>query len=144
MWPTPARASAPRCNRQDRTGRAGARCWNEERRAVWVFDGKAVDEIGADFVIVLADHGSQRGADLAAVSAELLHRGDSRFRHAGERTAPAGMGRADDTRSRLSKKDRAAIGGGHANGEFRHARNDGVGAGPRLARPRRLGNDNIR
>ena len=117
---TPARAEP----RRDIAGEieqgvavAGRR--GEEALTRRILGGKARDQIGADFVIVLPDHRSERGADPAAFGAELLHRRDGRLDDAGQRAAPAGMGRADHARRRISEKDRAAIGRGHADGERR-------------------------
>ena len=89
----------------------------EEAFRARILGGKARDEIGTDFVIVLPDHRTERGADLAARGAELLHRSDGRFGDASQRAAPAGMRRADHPRRRIGEQDRAAIGRAHANGE---------------------------
>ena len=45
---------------------------------------------------------------------------------------------------RVGEQNRAAIRRGHADGERAHAGDDGVGAGPRVGRPRRFGDDDIR
>ena len=98
-------------------GMAGARRRAEEAIAAGILRGKARDQIGADFVIVLPDHRSERGVDLAAFGAKPFHGLDRRLGDAGERAAPAGMRGADHAGDRIGEKDRAAIGGRHANGE---------------------------
>ena len=47
-------------------------------------------------------------------------------------------------RLRIGEQNRAAIGRGHADGERAHAGDDGVGARPRVGRPRRFGDDDVR
>jgi hypothetical protein len=53
-------------------------------------------EIAADLVGGLPDGRPDRGAHAFDARAEALHGVDGRLEHAGERTAPAGMRRADD------------------------------------------------
>ena len=96
---------------------------------------EALDEFAADFVGVLADQRADGGDDAAAVGAEFFHRVDGGFQHAGQRALPAGMRGADHARGGIGKQDRAAIGGGDADGDAFGAGDDGVGARPRVALP---------
>src|SRR5262245_42590952 len=48
----------------------------EEALAVRIGLDEAIQQIGADFVIVLSDHRTERGGDTRARGAELLHRSD--------------------------------------------------------------------
>src|SRR5580692_6700719 len=81
----------------------------EEAVARGVFGVKAGNKIGADLVIGLPDHRSDRSADLAAHGAEPFHGIDRGFDHARERAAPTGMGGADDASPWLGEEDRPAI-----------------------------------
>ena len=73
---------------------ARSRC--EEAVAGGIFCVEAGNKVGADLVIGLPDHRSDRGDDAAALGAEPLHGVDRGLDDARERAAPAGMGGADD------------------------------------------------
>src|SRR5580700_5241568 len=121
---------------------AGGR--REEAVAGGVLGVKAGNEIGADLVIGLPDHRSDRSADLAALGAQPLHGIDRGLDDPRKRAAPAGMGGADDAGPRLGEEDRSAIRGADADGERPHARDDGVGAGAGLRQPRRFRDHHLR
>src|SRR5580693_459175 len=121
---------------------ACGRC--EEAVAGGIFRLKAGNKIGADLIIGLPDHRSDHGADVAALGAKPLHGFDRRLDDARERAAPAGMRGADDVGFRVGEENRPAIGGADADGKRLHARDDGVGAGPRLGQPRRFGDHHLR
>src|SRR4029077_11332013 len=137
------RDAGPRQPRADIAGKIEhgvvlARGGCEKAVAGGVFGGKAGGEVGADLVIGLPDHRPDHGADLAARGAEPLHGLDGGLDDARECAAPAGMGGADDVGAWVGEQHRAAIRSAHPDGERPHARDDGVGAGPRLGQPRRL------
>ena len=101
----------------------------EETVTAGILGGEARHEIGADLVIVLADHRAEHGTDALARGAEPLHRIDGSFGDAGKRAAPAGVRGADRRRACGSAKrigPQSAV--RHADGEGGHARDDGVGA----------------
>ena len=108
-----------------------------------VLGGETLDQIGADLVIGLPDHRPDGGADVAARGAEPFHGGDGRLDDARQRAAPAGMRGADHMGFRIGEQDRAAIGRGHADGKRAHAGDDGVGARPRVGRPRSFGDNDL-
>ena len=58
-------------------------CRSEEALTIRILGDKTSDEIGADFVIGLPNHRTERGADSAAFGAQLLHRRDSGLDNAG-------------------------------------------------------------
>ena len=98
---------------------------------------------GADFVIGLADRGTEHGDDAFALCAEAFHGGDRVFQHAGQRALPAGMSRADDAGFGIGKQHRSAIGRGGSDGQPRPVGHHRVGLGAR----RRKGlahNDHVR
>src|SRR5262249_62150250 len=84
-----------------------------------VRDEETGDEFGADLIIPLADRGTERDRDTSSVRSAVFHGGDCRFENAAGRTAPAGVGRADDASRSVGKQDGRTVGGGHADGEPR-------------------------
>src|SRR3984957_1908932 len=125
-------------------GMAVARRRREEAVARGGFGVKAGNEIAADLVIGLPDPRSDRSGVWAALGAEPFHGIDRGLDDARERAAPAGMGGADDVGSWLGEEDRPAIRGAHPDRQRPHAGDDGVGTGPRLGQPRRLGDHHLR
>src|SRR4029079_12995680 len=110
----------------------------EEAIARRILGVEAGDELGAHLVVALTDHRAQHGAYLATLGAKPLHGIDRCLDDPGERAAPAGMRRPDDSGLRVGKEDRPAIGSGYADGERAYPRDDSVGARPRFRGPRRL------
>jgi hypothetical protein len=111
----------------------------ETVRSRRILGGKARHQIGTDFVIGLAGSSGQarregwlRLAPSRAIAATVAS------------ATPASAPRqpacaAPITRAtRIGEKDRAAIGGRHANGETGRAGNDGVSARASVRPPRRL------
>ena len=116
----------------------------EETAVRAIIGVEAGDEFRPNFVVRLADHWAERDDDSGAVGATPLHCGDGRFEHAGEGTAPTGMGRADDPGGLVRKQDRAAVGSGDANGKPRRPGHDRVGARPLTRRPWLLDRHDVR
>ena len=97
-------------------GVAVARRRREEAFTRRILSDEASDQIGPDFVALLADHRSNGGEDLLRTCAKIFHCGDGCLHYAGKRASPAGMRRANHARHRIRKKDRAAISRCYANG----------------------------
>src|SRR5262249_46839745 len=68
-----------------------------------------LNKIGADLVISLPDHRTDRRLDLALRRAKPLHCRDRRFDDPGQGAAPAGMGGPDHAGPRFGEEDRSAI-----------------------------------
>ena len=88
-----------------------------------------LDEFAADFIRGLPYQRPDGGDHAVAPGAELFHRLDGGFQNAGERAFPSRMRRSDHPRARVGEQDRAAIGGGSANGKAFGPGDDGVGHG---------------
>ncbi len=129
--------------RQVEHGMAGPGRRNEEFGVGWVGGQEAVHQLLADLIVRLADHRTGRGDHARPVGAEFFHRRKRRFDHAAEGAAPAGMGRAEDARLRVREQDRAAVGGGDADGEAGNLGDDGVGFRAFALRPRLLGDHHV-
>src|SRR6185437_15054231 len=70
---------------------------------------KAVAEIGAHFIILLADRGANGGADAHPQGAQLFHGLQGGFQHATQRAFPSRMGGADHTGLGIGEQHRRAI-----------------------------------
>ena len=70
-----------------------------------------IDQVLADLVIRLTDHRSGRRHDPSALGAELFHRRDRLFDHAGQRAPPSGVRGTDYPRLGIGQQHRSAVGG---------------------------------
>ena len=98
---------------------------------------------GADLVVRLADHRAERGADAArcapSFSIAAIVASSTPVSAPFQPACAAPITPA----LRVGEQDRAAVGGGDADREARHARDDRVGARRILARPWLLGDDHV-
>src|SRR4051794_41585351 len=96
---------------------AVARRWNEEQRVLGIGRDEAFNEFGADFIGVLPDQWADRRDDAGSFGAKFEHRLYGGFDNAGQRAFPPRMRRSDHACVRIGKQDRAAVGGGDADGK---------------------------
>ena len=110
-----------------------ARRGREKPAAGRVLGGKARDQIGADLVARLPDHGSDAARMFSRIAPSRVIASIVASMTPAERAAPAGMRGANHAGLRVGQKHRPAIGRGDADGERAHAGDDGVGARPLIA-----------
>ena len=126
-------------------GVAGVRARREEALVRGAVGPEAVDELGTDLVVRLADHRAGRGDDVRRASApQRFHRGDGRLDHAGERAAPAGMRGADHARARRPRTGSVRSPRSRRRPQARRSRHQRIGARPRVRRPRLLDGHHVR
>src|SRR5215470_8224228 len=85
--------------------------WPKEACIVWICPQETAHEIGANLVVGLTDHRSERRPDMWAGCTERFHGGDRCLDHAGEGAPPAGVRCADHPGLGVRQQDRPAIGG---------------------------------
>ena len=106
-----------------------------------------VEEAGAECVVDLvgwlSDARPDRGVNALAPGAEPLHRLDRRVGDSGERTAPAGMGGADDRCVMVREQHRRAIGGEDSEQQIGPIGDHRVGTRASILRPGRVRHDNL-
>ena len=107
---------------------------------------EALDEFRTDFVVRLPDHRAGRGDDVVARRRRSFSIArDGRLDHAGERAAPAGMRGADHARA--ARRRTGSVRSPRSRRRSRCpaiARDQRVGARPRVRRPRLLDGHHVR